>query len=113
MFAHGVALTVHRATRDDFGDPGAETTHIIEGWALAPRLSSEPIETGRASVIVGLDAYGPYGADIQAADVVIPGAGAGRWTGVRFMVDGDPGDWRNPLTGWEAGTVAALLRVKG
>lgn len=108
-----VALTVHRTTRDDFGDPGPETTHTIEGWALAPRYSTEPVETGRASVVVGLDAYGPYGADIRAEDVVVPGEGAGRWAGARFMVDGDPGDWKNPMTGWEAGTVVALVRVKG
>jgi hypothetical protein len=110
---HTVTLTVHRSTRDDFGDKGPETTHTIDGWALAPRLSSEPVEPGRAQVVVGLDAYGPYGADVRAADEVVPGPGAGRWEGVRFMVDGDPGDWRNPFTTREAGTVISLVKVSG
>lgn len=110
---YGVTFTVHRATRDDFGDPGPESTHTIDGCALAPRQSSEPTEPGRAQVIVGLAAYLPHGADIRAADVVVPGSTAGRWAGIRFMVVGEPGDWSSPLTSWKAGTEVALERVAG
>lgn len=108
---YGVTLTVHRATRDDFGDPGPEITHTIGGCALAPRQSSEPVEAGRATVIVGLTAYLPHGADVRAADVVVPSAG--RWAGTRWKVEGDAGDWSSPFSGWTAGAEVALERVTG
>lgn len=108
---YGITLTVHRTVRDDFGDPGPGVTHTIEGCALAPRQSSEPTEPGRAQVIVGLAAYLPHGADVRAADVVVPASG--RWAGVRWQVIGEPGDWENPITGWKAGTKVALERVTG
>lgn len=110
---YGVTLTVHRGSKDDFGDKGPETTHTIGGCALAPRGSSEPAEPGRAQVIVGLTAYLPHGADVRADDVVVPGPTAGRWSGVRFQVLGEPGDWASPLTGRLAGTEVALEKASG
>lgn len=61
---------------------------------------------GRNGVTVALTLYAPYGTELHHDDKVDV-------DGVVYEVDGEPGQWKNPLTGWEAGIVATLLRAEG
>lgn len=109
-FPHGETITVIRATTtgtDDYGnaiegwDTATETT--IPGCAVA--LRSEPESGGYDSpaVLVGITVYAPAGTDIRHTDRV-------RVRGVLYEVDGIPGDWMNPFTGWNPGLEVALRR---
>lgn len=106
-FPFGIQVIVHRATAPSRrGDPPAVTTHTIDGCAIAPRYSSEALD-GRDTVVVGRDLFAPTGADIIATDVIEdPG-------GQRWQVDGEPGPWTNPFTGWTPGVQVALKAVAG
>ncbi|MEU5853944.1 hypothetical protein ABZ799_01330 [Nocardiopsis dassonvillei] len=107
MFLHPITVTVKRAGgRDREGDPLPGTEHTIDGCAQYPQTSSEAATTG-TTVITGRVLLAPYGADIRSEDrVILP-------DGSEWAVDGDPGPWSSPLTGWQPGTQVALERVKG
>lgn len=109
-YEHGVTITVRRdGEYDRNGDaiPGTGGDHTIDNCAWAPRATSETNRYGNA-VIVGLELFVPYGADIRATDtVLLPG------DPVVWFVDGDPGPWRSPFTDWRPGTQVALTRQKG
>jgi hypothetical protein len=104
-------VTVRRADTDRFGDPGEPVTHSIDGCVIAPRIAGrqgrEDLSEGEI-VIVGLTLYAPWGADIAAGDQVE--ITAAPWAGI-YDVDGEPGHWRNPTTGEEAGVEVALTRT--
>lgn len=93
---------------DQYGDPmpSTETRTTLEDSFVAPRVSSEVTDAGRAGVIVGLTLFMPPGTDLVHSDQVDV-------DGVLYEVDGDAGDWTHPMTGWAAGVVAALRRVDG
>lgn len=83
----------------------------IDGCGVAPGSgaagnSTEPLRDNRTEVISRIDVYVPYGADVRALDRLIV-------AGVTWHVEGDPADWRSPLTGWDAGTVVSCTRVEG
>lgn len=102
---HGETVTVLRpGGRKPNGDriPGPPPFDV-PGWAIAPRSSSESDDRG-SSVIVGLSLFGPYDADIRPDDQV-------RVRGVVYDVVGEPGRWRNPMTGREAGLEVAVTRT--
>lgn len=107
--ANGVTATVSRpAGMDADGNPtAAPAPHTVDGCGLAPAGSLE--EHFQASTVEwDLDLLAPYAADIKAQDVVtLPGDTA------RYQVHGKPSKWRNPFTGWEAGTVVRLKAVEG
>lgn len=116
MFPHGRTATVVRRTPggyDEYGDP-IESTVVrvdVDGCAWAPRTaggasSSEIRDRGRQGVIEGLTLYAPAGTDLQPTDQV-------EVDGVLFDVEGEPGDWRNPFTGRDAGLEVALRRADG
>jgi hypothetical protein len=65
--------------------PGTGSTTDVDGCSVQPRTSTEATD-GRDTVISGLIAYVPAGADIQATDKI-------RFRGVDYAVDGDPGYW--------------------
>ncbi|HEX5541114.1 MAG TPA: hypothetical protein VFX60_06060 [Micromonospora sp.] len=77
-----------------------------DGWAFAPRFSDEASDAGRQGVIVGLTGLGPPGADVLATDRM-------EVRGLTYEVEGEPGEWRNPFTGWLPGIQVALKRVEG
>jgi hypothetical protein len=112
-------MTISRVRRspggyDEYGDPveSTTTTSEIEGAFVAPRLDTslggtgEVMSRGRAGVIVGLTLYAPYGVDLTRDDQIDV-------DGVRYDIEGEPGAWKNGLTGWAAGIEAALRRAEG
>lgn len=111
-FAYGQTVTVSRPKpRDAHGDPtGEPATHQVEGVGVGPRFASEADGRARDGSVEGVALYGPYELDIRNGDQVVidDGPYAGTW-----RVDGEPAHWRNPFTGWEAGTVAPITRAKG
>lgn len=101
------------STVDDYGDPvpGAPTETAITGAFVAPLMSNDVDDRGRVGVIVGLTLYVPYGTDLVHTDRIrITGEGANDGL---YSLDGQPGDWKNPWTGWRAGLTVALTRVAG
>lgn len=106
---YGETVTRIRATPggyDQYGDPLPGTTSELEipGCALAPRYSHEQTEPGRRAVIEGLTLFTPPGADILPGDNVTA-------RGIRYLVDGEPGDWRSPYTGINRGVEITLRRA--
>lgn len=80
----------------------APAEHDIEGCAIAPRTS---FETGKGWVIVdGRMVAAPYGADIQADDLVTIPDSPHTW-----QVDGVPGPYKNKR-GKEKATIFYLKR---
>lgn len=92
----------------DAGDPieAAPTRVPLCEAFTAPRTSSDITDRGRAGVIVGLTLFGKYGTDLKHTDQV-------EVDGVLYDVDGEPGQWKNPLTGTKAGFEVALTRAAG
>lgn len=99
---------------DRYGDPipGAETTTVIDGAFVAPRMSSDVDGPGRAGVTVGLTLFAPFGTDLVTTDKILvedDGANDGL-----YRIDGQPGDWSFRLgSNRPAGQVTALVRVDG
>lgn len=97
---------------DEYGDPvpGVESRTTLTGAFVAPRTDpgqdSEITNRGRAGVIVGLMLFAPYETDLVYTDRI-------EVDGVLYEIDGEPGKWRNPFSGWEAGIQAALRRAAG
>jgi len=78
----------------------------ISGCAFDPGTSTEPVTDARNQVITQPVLYAPFGSDITAADRLVV-------RGRTWKVQGDPGEYRNPFTGWEAGMVIKLEDVQG
>lgn len=104
---YGITITVVRpGKRDKYGDETPGTEHAIDGCAVYPRTSGESTDQ-RDTVVIGLTLLAPYGVDLKATDKVrLP-------DGTTYQVDGEPGPWSSPLTGWQPGVQAALERVTG
>jgi hypothetical protein len=95
---------------DAYGDPVEVTppdvTELV-GAFTSPRESPEVVgERGRQGVVLGLTLYGPTGLDVLRTDLV-------EVDGVTYEVEGEPGVWRHPRTGWDAGMTVALRRPEG
>ena len=103
MIRHGTPGGV-----DNHGDPvaGTSTDTTIVGAFVAPRESADVNDVARVGVIVGLNLFLPFGTEIDHGDQVLV-------DDVLYEVDGDAGDWQQPWSGWEAGTVVALRRAAG
>lgn len=106
-------MTVKRIRRmfdsvDDYGDPvpGADDRKEIPGAFTAPRRSEGVDRDGRSGVIIGLTLFAPFGSDIVYSDQI-------DLDGVVWEIDGEPGAWEHPKTGWEAGMEIALVRGEG
>lgn len=112
QFPFGVTVTIVRKSpggTDAYGDPIPGTTTRIEipRCGLAPRMSTESTARGRQGVIVGQTVYLPdnsppvlYTDQLEVA-------------GVLYDIEGDPGAWSNPLTGWTPGSEVAIRRAIG
>lgn len=93
---------------DKYGDPvaGTEDRTTLTGAFTAPRESSEITNRGRAGVIVGLTLFAPYDTDLAFTDQI-------EVDGTLYDIEGEPGRWRNPFSGREAGLQVALVRSSG
>lgn len=103
----GDTITVVRPPeRDGNGDPlpGTGSRVDVDGCSVQPRQSTEATDL-RNTVITGLIAFVPAGADIRATDRI-------EWRGETYAVDGDPADWRD-LGGVQDHIEVALRRVTG
>lgn len=112
-FPFGETVTRQRGQKvaDGYGgvvtDWSLPTTDVvIGGVGLAPRVDDEIGTPGRGGVVIGFTLYAPFGVDVTFEDRLVTPYGL-------FEVEGEPGPWRNPMTGWEAGTTMALRRVVG
>jgi len=109
-FPSGEVATVLRAstsTQDPYGNdvPRSDTETDYPGCAVWPRVSSEDVQA-RDQVIEGLYVLFPVGADVLSTDRV-------RVRGETYLVDGDPGIYRSPLTGTKIGPQVSLTKVTG
>ncbi len=98
---------------DVYGDPvdSDADEEALAGCGVAPRSTSDIDDRGRQGVIVGLSLYTPYGADVLYTDQFrVEGLGSLDGT---YEVDGEAGQWKSPLSSWEAGTEIALKRAQG
>ena len=106
MFAHGVTITVRSVTTTDdgLGNTSEEVTETAWGpCAVAPRYANESNDPRSPALIVGKTVYGPA-VTLDADDRLVI-------DGEEWQVDGLPGEWRNPFTGWDAGVEVPVKRV--
>lgn len=114
MFGYGETVTRRRGT--SVADPySQESTSIdwtdatevdLPGCAVADGGSLEPTEDARNAVVSDFDVLAPFGTDVTAQDRLIV-------RGLVCEVVARPFSWRNPYTGWEAGTVIRAKIVEG
>lgn len=106
MFAHGKTITLRSTltTTDDLGNTSTVATESCWGpCAVAPRYATESTDSRSPAVIVGLTIYGPP-ACINSDDTLVI-------DGVEYQIDGLPGEWTNPFTGWAPGIEVPVKRA--
>lgn len=110
--AYAGTITVGRQAKDRFGDPvGDMDTHTIDGCIPYPAGSTE-VANRSDSVTTGNGVLVPIGSDIKASDVVwLPGEDTSDRP--RWQVDGEPGVYPSPFTGWQPGTQVELKNYEG
>lgn len=105
-FPSGVMVTLRSTvtTTDDHGDSTSVVTEVPWGpCAVAPRSSEERNDPHQPAVITGLTIYGPA-ADINADDTLV-------LNGITYQIEGNPGVWASPFTGWAPGIEVAVRRA--
>ena len=111
-FPNGVRVTLRNGVlgdEDNYGDaPAGTPTNVSWGpCAIAPRSSTEREDSRTPAVVTGLTIYGPAASFTANSQVVIPsGPYAGTWD-----VEGIPGVWSSPFTGWAPGVEVAVTRA--
>lgn len=114
-FPHGVTLTIRTGSTsapDRYGDSTA-TSPTDTAWgpcAVAPRSSTERADERSPAVITALTIYGPQPGPSSAALIVFP---SGHTYEGEWLVDGIPGEWKSPFTGWAPGVEVAVRRASG
>jgi hypothetical protein len=106
MFPHGKTLTLisTTTTTDPLGDSTTTETETLWGpCAVAPRYATESTDPRVPPVIVGKVIYGPVVA-IDSDDRI-------RIDGELYEVDGLPGVWESPFTGWAPGIEVPVKRA--
>lgn len=108
-FPFGETVTLRTRTvtghDGDGNDVYGSTSSTVPNVPVWPRNSSELVQ-GQDTLIVGLWVLLPPGTDVSAVDVVTV-------YGKDYSVDGEPGLYRSPFTGTDAGVQVALTRVTG
>jgi hypothetical protein len=106
---NGRTVTVVRRQvggRDSDGnDVYTDVETDVDGCAVWPASSSE-LTDARDTAITGLTVLFPPGTALAATDQV-------RIDDEPYKVDGEPGTWTSPLSGYAAGVQASLVRVTG
>lgn len=105
--SNATVVRIRGESFDQYGDPtGTPDDETLDGCMVAPRTSTDVDGRGRQGVVVGLTLYAPYGTDIVATDQLTV-------DGEPYEIDGEPGPWKSPFSGWEAGIEVALTRAEG
>lgn len=105
-FPYGVTITLRSTvtTTDDHGNSSTVVTEAPWGpCAVAPRYATESADDRVPPVIVGKIVYGPT-VTINADDTLVI-------AGETWQVDGLPGEWVNPFTGWSPGVEVPIKRT--
>lgn len=106
-FPFGQTVTVWLEDRDRHGDITRTDERQLDGVAIAPRVSNEGGGDLRTAILTtGLTMYAPAGHGLTARHRV-------EVAGVEYRVQGTPGSWASPLTGWAAGDQIELDRTEG
>lgn len=96
-------------TTDDLGNSTTETSETTLDWALiAPRSSTERVDSRSPAVITAATIYGPFGTALDSDDVLIVSNHSPSMNG-SWQVEGMPGDWS--LNGWAPGFEVAVKRA--
>lgn len=108
--------TVDVLTAQTTTDPYSTTTVLnwtatptevsVDGVAVEPRPSTEPLRDARNAVVSGFTLYLPPGTVISPTNRV-------RVRGSVYQVLGEAAAWRHPFTGWEPGVIVQCERVEG
>lgn len=88
---------------DAYGEPIIVTTEITLEAIVAARTGSKTVGAAEITVTSGLTVYLPAGTDVQIDDIFVV-------RGIRYVLDGEPFDWRDPFGAWTPGTVIDLQR---
>lgn len=106
-FSHTITVRVRRPSLDIYGDVTLSDPWDIPECAVAPVSAASAVsEPGRLGDTATWTLFAPIGSDLAANDVVTIAGDAWR-------VQGNPGEWRSPFTGWEPGMVAEIARGDG
>ncbi len=113
MFPNGESVTIQTpgsTSTDRYGNTTADwsnpTETVVDGVAVAPRHDRENPGDARSAVIVGYQLLMPATASVDAHSRVVV-------RGEVHEVDGMPGLWRHPMSGWEPGVEVLTRRVEG
>lgn len=99
-----VVIVSTTTTRDQYGDETVTTSEAAwSGAVMAPRFSNEEHNSSSPAVVVGLTVYGPT-VTLDSDDQL-------RIDGVLYDIDGLPGVWKSPFTGWAPGVEVAVKRA--
>jgi hypothetical protein len=88
---------------DPYGEPIIVTTETTLEATVAARTGSKTVGAAEITVTSGLTVYLAAGTDIQIDDIFVV-------RGIRYVLDGEPFDWRDPFGAWTPGTVIDLQR---
>ena len=116
-FPHGVMVTLVSTTTADDGLGNTTETTASYQWgpcAVAPRYAHESTDPRVPPVIVGKTVMGPPTMRDES-DAVVPFAAnsddAMTLPDGTYQVDGLPGEWVNPFTGWAPGVEVPVKRT--
>lgn len=105
-FPHGVMVTVRSVVTTDDGLGNTSETVTESEWgpcAVAPRYTTESVDSRVPPMIIGKTVYGPPVALDSDDRLVIDGE--------LWQVDGDAGEWKSPFTGWFPGVEVPVKRA--
>lgn len=101
-------IVVHRPTTQ-FTRTGEVTTwapdRAVKGCVIVPRTAGDERNDRQNTTIIGVAVYAPPGTDVESTDEVTA-------RGVRWRVDGEPGDYRS-AGGQRKAVAVNLRRVEG
>ena len=105
-FPHGETVTVRSVTTTTDAHGDSTTAVVEESWgpcAIAPRYATESTDPHASPLIVGKTIYGPT-RTLNSDDLLVIG-------GETWQVDGLPGEWQSPFTGWAPGMEVPVKRA--
>lgn len=90
---------------DEYGLPIVTIETFTVSAIVAPRTSSKTVGSSEVTVTEDLALYLPPGTVVLPKDVFDV-------RGKRYLVDGEPFEWRSPFGGWTPGVVVDLRKAE-